>query len=82
MILVLLLLILKLVAIPRTRGGDPLYYTSVKMAKLLFPARAGVIHTSIGRRLDRPTIPRTRGGDPFPYDPNYNYSVYSPHARG
>ncbi len=31
----------------------------------LFPARAGVILTTIGNLWEKYAVPRTRGGDPF-----------------
>ena len=48
----------------------------------VFPACAGVIRKTQSLLSIPARFPRMRGGDPFISFALYNFTVFSPHARG
>ena len=72
----------KLIAFPRTCGGDPALNAGVMKEIKLFPAYVGVILDCVGITKRGKAFPRIRGGDP---PSNLFWIVictFSPHVRG
>ena len=49
---------------------------------IVFPACAGVIRCTGGKRLNFDSFPRMRGGDPVFHQVKSLIGKFSPHARG